>query len=71
VIGEVRLGRDGCAHIGVRRLLVRPIAEAEVRRDRDREQDPDDDDDNEQLDEREALFASEPPAQTIHAVLVG
>src|SRR6185503_15989422 len=62
VVGVVRLdGRDGRAHVRLGSLLVRPVAEAEVRRDGDREQDADDDDDDKKLDEGEAaLLTSEP-----------
>src|SRR5215218_1068575 len=48
----------GLADIGLRRGLVRPCAEAEVRGDREPQQDPEDDDHDEELDQREALLLS-------------
>src|SRR5438046_1917950 len=60
VVGVERLhAGDGCADVCLRRGLVRPRAEAEVRRDRDCKQDPEDDDHDQELDQGETLIAAE------------
>ena len=58
------------APVSIARRAVRPIAEAEVRRDCDRQQDADDHDDDEQLDQREAFLTLEPLPQLAHLFLL-
>src|SRR5690348_1895453 len=66
VVGVERLhARDGGADVGLRGGLVRPRAEAEVRRDRDCQQDPENDDHDQKLDQGETTLIATHLAESV------